>query len=199
MNKSLLIIFVKNPQLGKVKKRLAATIGDEKALEVYNYLLRRTHAVCSTLYADKIVFYSSFVDDNDIWQNDQYQKFVQTGTDLGQRMHNAFEHGFSLGYNSIVIIGSDCADLNERVLLDAFQRLDDHDTVIGPTSDGGYYLLGMTKLHKELFTNKRWSTDSLYNDTLQDINRLKLSTYCLPRFSDVDTEDDLGDLRYLLY
>ncbi len=198
MNRCLLIIFVKNPELGKVKKRLAASIGDEKALEIYNYLLRHTNATCHALYADKAVFYSSWIDENDIWENDQYQKLLQVGDDLGERMCNAFARGFEMGYTAIVIIGSDCLDLNERILLDAFAKLANHDIAIGPTIDGGYYLLGMKKLYKDIFTNKSWSTESLYKETLQEIEALGLNVYCLPRLSDIDREEDLSDLKHLV-
>ncbi len=198
MDNSLLMIFVKNPLLGKVKQRLAATIGDEKALAVYNYLLRHTRATCYALYPHKAVFYSSRIDEDDLWENDEYQKFVQIGDDLGERMCNAFEQGFSLGYGAIVLIGSDCLELNERILLEAFEHLADHDIVIGPTSDGGYYLIGMKKLYKDVFRNKSWSTESLFEETLQSIETLGLHVHCLPRLSDIDTEEDLGELKYLV-
>ena len=113
-------------------------------------------------------------------------------------MGNAFEQGFSLGYGAIVLIGSDCLELNERILLEAFEHLADHDIVIGPTSDGGYYLIGMKKLYKDVFRNKSWSTKSLFEETLQSIKTLGLHVHCLPRLSDIDTEEDLGELKYLV-
>src|ERR687891_1294811 len=98
MKKNLLMIFVKNPQLGTVKTRLAATIGEENALKIYHHLLSHTHRISSPLQCHKAVFYSSFIDRDDRWRNDHYEKFLQTGDDLGERMYNAFDKGFILGY-----------------------------------------------------------------------------------------------------
>ena len=105
--KDLLMIFTRPPVLGKVKTRLAADIGDEAALNIYNFLLKHTVSVTQDLEVVEQVYYSEEIIENDIWDNDHYEKKLQRGNDLGERMQNAFEHGFSNGFENIIIIGSD--------------------------------------------------------------------------------------------
>ncbi len=193
MNQQLLLIFTKNPELGRVKTRLAKTIGDQKALEVYQYLLDHTRAITTQLkQVDKSVFYSKFVDDNDLWVATQYQKQVQTGEGLGERMSNAFAWGFGQSYQSIIIIGSDCIEITQAIIEEAFVALQTQDFVIGPAKDGGYYLLGMKAPYPEVFENKTWSTNSVFQSTLQDLQARSSQIHCLPELSDVDTVDDLA-------
>ncbi len=192
------MVFIKNPVKGKVKTRLAKTIGDEKALSVYKKLLKHTQNVIHSITADKMVFYSEFIDNADTWSNDLFYKEVQTGSELGERMSNAFKFGFLEGYKKVIIIGSDCADLAEEHIDKAFKLLEEKDLVIGPAKDGGYYLLGMKNLHPTLFLNKKWSSATVYQDTLSDILSLKLSVGILDELSDVDAEEDLKGREYLL-
>lgn len=191
MEKNLLIIFVKNPELGKVKTRLAATIGEQEALRIYKQLLAHTWETTKDQPADKVVFYSDYVDFSDEWENDIFQKHRQEGADLGDRMFNAFQWGFSKGYSSVCIIGSDCYELNTKTINDAFERLKKSQVVIGPCLDGGYYLLGMNKLHNFLFKNKHWSTGSVLKETIKDIEKHNLSACLLAVLRDVDVESDL--------
>ena len=121
MSKTLLIVFVKNIILGKVKTRLAKTIGDNKAFDVYKQLVDITEECSKKVNADKHIYFSDVVI-NSKWVNDL--KFVQEGEDLGQRMLNAFEHGFNLGYERIILIGSDLPDISEEIIDDAQTVLD---------------------------------------------------------------------------
>jgi uncharacterized protein len=191
MSKSLLIIFVRNPVPGQVKTRLAATIGPDKALEVYRVLVERTKEVTRSLPMDKAVYFSDALEENDGWQDDQYQKQVQQGGELGERMADAFLAGFSRGYQRVGIIGSDCYELTPEVLQQAFGLLADHDLVLGPATDGGYYFMGMTRFLPALFTNKTWSSPTVLRDTLADAERLHLNPALLPALTDVDEEKDL--------
>lgn len=194
MGDKLLIIFVKNPVSGKVKTRLAAEIGDMKALAVYNFLLKYTHEITKGLPMDKAVYYSDFIDKNDLWENHFYQKFLQIETNLGERMEHAFDSGFSRGYKKIVIIGSDCFQLTQKHLETAFEVLESKQVAIGPAEDGGYYLLGMNTYYPKLFHNKNWSTASVFEDTLNDIKDLNLRYSLLDKLNDVDEKKDLGSL-----
>ena len=189
--KKLLLLFVRNPELGKVKTRLAAAVGPQKALDIYSRLLRHTRQVTQNLPVQKRVYYAGWVAENDIWPNVQYEKRLQPPGDLGQKMEAAFASAFADGYTSVVIIGSDCLQLTPAILRQAYMELGRHDVVIGPALDGGYYLLGMKQLHPELFRNKRWSTAHVFPDTLQDIQTLRLTYSLLPRLSDVDHVEDL--------
>ncbi|MBA3664680.1 MAG: TIGR04282 family arsenosugar biosynthesis glycosyltransferase [Bacteroidetes bacterium] len=197
-DKALIIIFIKNPVAGKVKTRLAKTIGDEKALSIYNNLLEHTRTVTRKLNCDKIVFYSDFINNADDWDQNHFLKARQEGNDLGERMSNAFNFAFSTGYKKPLIIGSDCPDLNQEHIEKAFQHLNESEVVLGPAKDGGYYLLGMNQFYPELFSNKRWSTEHVMKDTLADISRLNLSVRLLPELTDIDEEKDMEKYNYLL-
>ena len=168
MSKAL-IIFIKNPVLGKVKTRLAATVGNLKAFEVYKKLLNHTRKITLLIDADKFLFYSDFLNREDEWSNDRFVKHLQKGNDLGERMCNAFEYIFLNKYQKVIIIGSDCIDLSTSVIEDAYMLLDDTDVVIGPAKDGGYYLLGMKNPHQCLFRNVSWSTSQALKQTLSVI------------------------------
>lgn len=187
----LLIIFYRNPRRGAVKTRLAATVGDEKALSIYLALCEHTRKITEPLPADKIVFYSDLIEDNDLWAGELYGKAVQDGSDLGARMYNAFIEGFRRGYERICVIGTDCYDLTTSILQEAFLALTSSDVVIGPAADGGYYLLGMRKVPVEIFTNKSWGSDKVLAETLKDLDELRAAYVMLPVLRDVDSEQDL--------
>ncbi|MCW3091541.1 MAG: glycosyltransferase [Ferruginibacter sp.] len=189
--KSGLIIFIRNPVSGKVKTRLAKTIGNEKALTVYNRLLTHTRQVTQYLSCDKFLYYSDTIDENDNWQNELYQKKLQPDGDLGQRMSGAFTQLFEKGYDKLIIIGSDCLELDKSIINKAFEMLSDNEVVIGPSSDGGYYLLGMKSYFPDVFLNKQWSTSTVLKDTLQDLTVAQISVAKLEILNDVDEEKDL--------
>lgn len=192
MDKAL-IIFIKNPEKGKVKTRLAATIGDEKALEVYQELLAHTRRVAANTEVDCLLFYSNYIETEDAWDTKRFKKFVQTGADLGERMKGAFELAFGrYEYKQVAIIGSDCAELSKDTIATAFENLAHYEVVIGPSTDGGYYLLGMNNVFKNVFENKHWSTSSVLEDTLMDIKNAGLTYYLLTELTDIDTEGDLA-------
>ncbi|SHF72653.1 hypothetical protein SAMN05444344_1392 [Tenacibaculum mesophilum] len=188
-SRNLLLIFTRNPELGKVKTRLAKTIGDEAALDIYKFLLEHTKQVTQNLTCDKAVYYSVKVHENDIWNAPVYQKHLQEGNDLGIRMHNAFQQAFSTGYEKVVIIGSDLPDLTSEHINEAFEKLNSNDVVMGPAEDGGYYLLGMKKLHANIFQNKDWGTSTVRKDTLNDLQNE--SVHLLETLNDVDVFDDI--------
>jgi len=190
--RDLLIIFVKNPERGKVKTRLAAEIGNEKALEIYQKLITYTRKVVQELPVTKQVWYSSFIDSSDEWDSDQFQKKLQKGKDLGARILEAFSQGFDDGFRRIVIIGSDCPALREEHLIHAFKKLQFYDVVLGPSQDGGYYLLGMNHYIPEVFKGKSWSSESLYGETVRTLDNLNKRWYALDELNDIDTIEDLN-------
>lgn len=187
--KELIIVFVKNPELGKVKTRLAHSIGNQKALDVYKCLLKHTHNVLSNCNYSCAVFFNVQIDNNGLWNEKCFKKFIQKGDTLGEKMNNAFEKGFEIGYQKIIILGSDLPDLDNDLIKNAFSKLTLNDYVIGPSEDGGYYLLGMKKLNSALFKNKKWSTNSVFVDTLKDVKDSKIGL--LPKLNDIDTFEDL--------
>lgn len=190
MNPLALIIFIKNPELGKVKTRLAETVGDEKALEIYKALLKHTKDIALQLNADRMLYYSEDVpEEEDMWPDDDFQKYIQYGEVLGERMYYAFEDALAV-HDKAIIIGSDCASLTPEIVAEAFDALDRFNFVIGPATDGGYYLLGMKKLQIEMFQQMPWSTDQVLPETLARINALGKTVYKLPELSDIDYEED---------
>lgn len=200
MVNEILLIFVKNPVKGTVKTRLAKTIGDEGALKIYEALLRRTRAVANEIEnIDKAIFYSDIIEDDDLFDKHDYQKFAQTGNDLGERMYDAFKQSFSNRYFRVVLIGSDCYTITPEIIQQAFRALREKDVVIGPAEDGGYYLIGMRRLIPKFFRDKAWSTSDVFLDTLLDVKEEGYSYEILPTLSDIDREEDLPkELRKLL-
>ncbi len=195
MGQELLMIFVKNPVPGKVKTRLAKTMGADKAFEIYQELLDHTHRVTKNLSIDKAVMYSDEIIDGDVWDKGNYEKWVQEGSDLGKRMLNAFKNAFQKGYRKAVIIGSDCFEITSKIISESFEAIPQNNFVIGPTHDGGYYLIGMTALHTALFKNKKWSSEEVLQDTLIDIRNMNGSYKLLAELTDIDTEEDLLQSR----
>jgi hypothetical protein len=187
-----LIIFVRNPDRGKIKTRIANILGDEVALSVYKTLLNKTHFITQDLQVEKFVFYADYINDNDLWEEKSFKKALQHGDDLGERMQNAFKVLFDKGFEQVIVIGSDCNDLTSAILNNAFEQFSKADIIIGPANDGGYYLLGMNTYLPELFDNKKWSTASVYQDTYNQVQSLKLNTFILPALSDVDEVDDIN-------
>lgn len=184
-----IIIFVKNPEIGKAKTRIAATAGVEKALKIYELLLSLTKDVVKDLNVQKHLFYTHFVNNGDDWSNDEFSKYIQKDTDLGGKMKDAFTRVLKVN-DKVVIIGSDCPKISKEIINDAFDALNNKDVVIGPTDDGGYYLLGIKKLIPELFDNMVFSTSSVFNDTLKRIKDLSLTHHILPKLNDVDYYED---------
>lgn len=190
--RKLLMVFVRNPVEGKVKTRLASSVGAKVALEVYEKLLDHTRKISFQLEVDKAVYYSDFIPEDDCWKRSGFLQEVQVGSDLGEKMMHAFSQAFHAKYNYVVIIGTDCIELSSEILQEAFHRLDEHDVVIGPAQDGGYYLLGMKRIHQALFQHKRWSSDSVLTETLKDVTKLNVSCFLLQELRDIDTEEDLN-------
>ncbi|WGK65391.1 TIGR04282 family arsenosugar biosynthesis glycosyltransferase [Croceiramulus getboli] len=187
--KNSLLIFTRNPELGKCKTRLAATVGDESALAIYRFLLQHTVSITKELPVHKEVHYSVAIRENDLWDPDLYHKELQQGADLGARMEYAFAKAFQRGQNKVIIMGSDLYDLTTTDLQEAFNALEDHDFVVGPATDGGYYLLGMKSLYPALFKNKAWGTDTVLEATLDDLNNENVKL--LPERNDIDYYEDL--------
>ena len=193
---NLLLIFTRNPELGKAKTRLAKTVGDETALEIYKFLLEKTRDVSSKVTSDRAVYYSVKIRENDIWDSTIYQKHQQVGKDLGIRMLNAFKNGFEAGYEKVMIIGSDLYDLTSEDIENAFDELNNNDLVIGPAEDGGYYLLGMNSLHSTIFKNKNWGTETVRKDTLSDLKDKKVKLLAFK--NDIDVYEDILNIPEIM-
>lgn len=191
MSKQLLIIFTRNPVLGKVKTRLAKTVGDQTALDIYKFLLNYTVAITKNLKSDKAVYYSENIQENDLWDSATYQKKLQQGNDLGERMQQAFESAFREGYEKVMIIGSDLYDIQSQHIEKAFEELEKNEVVIGPAEDGGYYLLGMNTLIANAFKKKSWGTETVLKDTLNDLDTRSVALM-KDVLNDIDVYEDIA-------
>lgn len=193
ISKNALIIFTRNPELGKVKTRLAVTVGNEVALEIYKYLISHTVEVSEKVNVDKYIFYSENIQEHDAWNDTIFRKKLQHGGDLGERMNYAFEQLLKMGYEKVVIAGSDIYELTSEDIKDSFTALETDDFVIGPAKDGGYYLLGMKQLYSVVFRNKNWGTSTVFKDTMEDLKNEKVSLLAVK--SDVDVYEDILNIE----
>ncbi len=192
MTKDALILFLKYPERGKVKTRLADVLGEDVTCELYRRFLADIATMVRSVRAEKMIVYAgddglSFPDFSGI------PCLRQHGSHIGERMNNAFADVFNLGYERCVLIGSDSPDLPARLIHDAFQKLSSADVVLGPSADGGYYLIGgqRSSLDSSLFADIPWSTASVLPATLQQIAKAGLMYDQLEPWSDIDNLDDL--------
>ena len=196
-----LAIFCKTPDKGFVKTRLAASVGDQKALEIYLDLLNITDEETRPFSFSRYLFLTSAVEDSlekmrstlqeqDLFTDPKTKFVIQQGEDLGQRMSTAFKKLFQ-NHQSVVLIGCDLPDLTSTLISKAFDALQSNDAVIGPSCDGGYYLIGLNKETPDLFKEISWSTEKVLNQTLEKAERLSLKVQLLDRLRDIDTVEDL--------
>ena len=132
----------------------------------------------------------SFIEKDDLFSTVATQKKRQTGEQLGERMSNAFRESL-ISYNKVVIIGTDLWTLEIQDIKNAFRALENHAAVIGPSTDGGYYLLGIKEVIPQIFLNKQWGTSSVLPNTLKDLKSIKY--HLLPEKNDIDTFSDLEE------
>ncbi len=185
-----LIIFLKHPHLGKCKTRLAKTIGDVKALKIYEILLNHTHQVTKNLYVQKFLYFDKPNIDTLNWEGN-YKIEYQNKADLGGKIQHAFAEVFNKQHYPVIIIGTDCVEITSQIINDAYRQLNHYDVVIGPAKDGGYYLLGLNKTTPQLFENIEWSTNTVLSDTIKKARDLALSYCFMPALNDIDVEEDL--------
>ena len=190
MSAKEVLIFARTPELGQVKTRLAADVGDVAALDLYHRLLAHT---CDTVTRSGFparVYLAGPMPEDDIWSDAGFRRYPQADGDLGARMSAAFANAFADGVRSVVIIGTDCPGLRADHLHLAMSALETHEAVVGPADDGGYWLLGLTSPVRAIFEHKAWSTDTVLRDTLADFKALGMGVVRLETLRDVDTAAD---------
>ena len=192
MKKEVVLVFQKNEVLGKVKTRLAVGMGELRALEIYRQLIQLTYSALETIPVPVWTYFSDFIPETVTTRVEK--SFVQQGQDLGGRMANAFNRSFESGMEKVVLIGTDCPTLQAQDLLHAFAALNKSDLVLGPASDGGYYLIGMKCRASYLFEGIAWSTSQVLSQTVDVAAKHGLTTTLLREQDDVDTQEDW--LRY---
>lgn len=198
---TLVIVMCKAPVRGLVKTRLAADIGDDAALAVYSvlldYVLERLHHtnVHVAVFVEGGELDSRFRGNDSVRGNDsgRWHFFPQRGTDLGERIVLAMHEAPSA--EKMLVIGTDMPFIDEGLIAEASAALDHADVVIGPCVDGGYYLIGMKRVHEELFEGIPWSSADVLDSTLSRCAKHGLTSHLLPLLGDVDTLDDLLALQ----
>ena len=198
-SESVLIIFSKNAQKGKVKTRLASTLGESAAFRVFQIMLQRIRKAVSELSIDKAVFFSDYIDNSEEWCSSSFRKFVQKGEDIGNRMGQAFSVMFNQGYKHVCLIGTDCYALQPQIIHKTFELLQTHSLVLGPANDGGYYLIALSGPAPWLFEGVNWSTPHVLAQTIQHATRFGQKYALVDELVDIDTESDLKKAAPLLW
>ena len=194
MNNAL-ILFTRVPIPGATKTRLMPFLNGEECAKIHTCFVQDIYAKAKEAGADLFVFYTprdekklleQFLDSEAIF-------LPQHGDDLGERMKNAIGITLRMGYEKVVLIGTDIPQIHPETLRNAFDSLDEKDIVIHPTFDGGYYLIGMKKEYHSIWKIERYGTNTVIYDTLQHMKNEKLSTAVGQMYYDVDDKDDLID------
>lgn len=199
MSSKGLIVFAKKPEPGKVKTRLQPQVGSHEALLLYQAFVVDTLARLSSLKGIKI-FLGCFPNSSDPWFTGLSKRFGlhlfnQEGNDLGERMASAFVSLEVMGIRQKVIVGTDAPHLPLGYVENAFTLLESDPVVIGPSRDGGYYLLGIRGSVPDIFSGVAWSTPSVFNQTIERLKKGGVNHSLLPEWFDVDSYDDLLSLR----
>ncbi len=189
MTQEAFILFIKNAIPGQVKTRIAATAGDEMAFKIYKALLSHARDEAISVAASRYVFYSDFIEKNEDWPASAFIKKTQHGNDMGERMANAFGEVLPV-HSKVVLAGGDIPGLGHNIIEQAFELLNSFDVVIGPASDGGYYLIGMKEPCTTVFQSIDWSTPKVFSQTVAAIEKSGKTFALLPTLPDVDYEKD---------
>ena len=192
------IVFTRYPEPGKAKTRLIPVLGAEGAAVIHRQLTEYAIAQVKQLQSSYPLSVEVHFTGGDRqlmqdWLGDGIIYREQSEGDLGLRMASAFQRTFTDGMDYVIIIGSDCPALNSQIIAEAFQALSQHDLVLGPATDGGYYLIGLRRLIPEIFTGISWSTSEVLQQTVKIAENLNLAVAYLPILSDVDRPEDLNN------
>src|SRR5437879_2438726 len=184
-----LFVFMRAPRPGTVKTRLAKAIGMEAACAAYRRLVETLLKQLRNIRAVELCFSpdDAAAEIRSLLEED-WNSRPQGGGDLGQRLQSAFERAFATGVKRAVIIGSDCPAITAEDIHEAWRSLRTHDVVLGPATDGGYWLIGLKRPQPQLFRDIPWSTERVFIETTKRIRQAGLSVQLLRELQDVDTE-----------
>jgi rSAM/selenodomain-associated transferase 1 len=195
-----LAVFVRHPESGKVKTRLAKAFGDPFAAELYGYFVDDLLEALAPGSYHLEIFFTPAESDIEIRQRFgvRFSYTPQQGEGLGDRMEKAFNSCFARGFATTLLIGSDLPDLTAEVIEQAFQTLENgKDAVVGPAFDGGYYLIGFRSdtFDPAVFKGMPWGENTVFNKTLNRLNARRCRVHLAPAWCDIDTENDLANLQ----
>ena len=201
MEDRCVLFFIKNPEKARVKTRLASAIGGKMAVKLYKRFLLE---MLSTLNRGTFLFYVCFHPEDSLkdlkeWLGEDYLYLPQIGENLGEKMKNAFIEAFSMNFKRVLLIGSDIPDLPLEFIDEAFKSLDEKDAVIGPSVDGGYYLIGFKDktFLSRAFEKIPWSTETVFDETMKVLENQKLTVHTLQPLRDIDTAKDLTSRGFI--
>ena len=191
-----IIIFTKFPVEGKVKTRLAKNMGNKFAVSFYRVCAEHTFKELVKVKETGSELFLFCSEENEIeqvmkWAGKDFNYYSQQGNDLGLKMYNAFDTVFKRGYKKVIIIGTDAPDVSMKIVQSAILVLDNYSVVIGPANDGGYYLLGFKLKLIDLFSGIEWSTNSVFDNTIEKLKNSKINYFTLDELTDIDTLEDL--------
>jgi uncharacterized protein len=195
MVEQALIIFARLPREGEVKTRLGRSLGMDVAAGIYREFAEHAFSLGKQLAATGrrvYLFFDPLAGEEEMqrWTCQTFLHLPQEGITLGERMQNAFDETFQRGSTCSVIVGTDVPELDVTAIRHAYDLLTDHEVVIGPSTDGGYYLLGMHAPTKDLFRGITYSTNGVFKQTLARAGELRLSVSLLDELADIDTKAD---------
>lgn len=198
-NQNAILLFVRWPEIGKVKTRLSATMGDDEACRVYRLLAERCFSEALAAKNSQVIVCATGATCEEFasWLPGAADYILQPEGDLGERLGTAFQQTFQAGASSVMAIGTDAPTLDSQSISDAAELLGTHDVVVYPATDGGYVLIGCSSDQPSLFNEMHWSTDRLLAQTLNVCKQQNLCTHVGPQFSDVDTEEDWNAVQSL--
>ncbi|MDH5183326.1 MAG: TIGR04282 family arsenosugar biosynthesis glycosyltransferase [Gammaproteobacteria bacterium] len=194
-----ILVFAKAPVAGKVKTRLVPPLKPEQAATLHQKLLSRTLKMATKKSIAPVILYCSPDENHPFFQQCKQTYSIQTaqqvGKDLGARMHHALDA--ALKHNRYaILIGTDCPSMNTEYLEEAIQRLrSGSDVVIGPANDGGYVLIGMKKIHAELFSDIAWGENTVFGSSMERIMQAGLQLSLLESLQDIDRPEDLHFIK----
>jgi uncharacterized protein len=195
-NQDCIIMFMRAPKLGQVKTRLSLHLEQNLVLDLYRMFVLDTLDMVTPWASKTLIFVEPAAATADVakWLGGDRNYIGQEGKDLGERMENAFSLVFSRGYHRAVLIGTDTPDLPGTVLAISLDRLQASDAVIGPSTDGGYYLIGLSggRIPSGIFASKAWGSDTVYSDTVATLSESNCDFHVLPEWADIDQLQDLG-------
>lgn len=188
-----LIIFVRYPKAGCVKTRLAKKIGREKAALLYRLFVEAIVARTKDTGFRRFIFYHPPKERQKIidWLGGELEFYPQEGNALGKRLANAFQLAFKIGAKKIVAIGTDSPTIDKGAVLKAFQRLKGTQCVIGPSLDGGYYLIGLSFFKEDIFKYIRWGTNKVFGQTMNRLKKGNIRVELLDESFDIDRYKDI--------
>jgi uncharacterized protein len=201
--KEALVLMAKAPRVGEVKTRLLGALDPEEARRLYVAFLSDTFALMEDVRDERegltlALCYTPEGEEEAFEEVEREGSLMvpQRGENLGERLTNCFADLFALGFESVVVVGADSPTLPGEYVFDAFECFEtDDDVVIGPSEDGGYYLVGMRKLHERIFEDVPWGDNRVLDVTVERVKEAELNLVLLPEWRDVDTTEDFERLK----